>query len=619
MGIVKKKFIFATDIIFHKGHIMNKIYIVLIVGVIILSGIGTVALTDNSIYNVKNLKESFVISEPIIKDVDQYVTINLEEATSSLLHVGKPVLPVVTRIFTLPFGSKISHVDVIFSEENEIMLPKEVLPGSEPVPVSVELKNEKKPVKDPAVYRNAELYPSCKYSYTTGAGLDNENHVIYLTVRCHPVRYSPERNMLYYSEKVEIDVLYEEPMIPTAFPNEYDLVIIAPEEYSAGIQPLIAHKERHNVNTMFKTTEEIYSEHNGRDKPEQIKYFIKDTIENFGVAYVLLIGSVYKLPMRTSSVLLWDQWEHDTLTDLYYSDVYDAEGEFCNWDSNNNNKFGETGEDQLDLYPDVHIGRLACDEFKEVETVVDKIIHYEDETFYQDWFYDMIFIGGNTFRWNPGNEGEEINEIIMDIMSDFNPSAVIWTSKSNFNRKAISMAINEGAGFLDYSGHGFEHGMGTYPPIGQRLKVYFTPYIKDLVNGYELPIIFFDACLTSKLDFVLDDLLSYKGYKPFKILYLLPGIDKDMKLPCYAWYFVKHEGGGAIATIGATRTAFGGVDSGAGKMSIEFFKTYKSSEMLGQMMTKAQNAYITDVPYDEFTVEEFTLLGDPSLKLGGYP
>jgi hypothetical protein len=40
--------------------------------------------------------------------------------------------------------------------------------------------------------------------------------------------------------------------------------------------------------------------------------------------------------------------------------------------------------------------------------------------------------------------------------------------------------------------------------------------------------------------------------------------------------------------------------------------------MLGQMMTKAQNAYITDVPWDEFTVEEFTLLGDPSLKLGGY-
>ena len=91
------------------------------------------------------------------------------------------------------------------------------------------------------------------------------------------------------------------------------------------------------------------------------------------------------------------------------------------------------------------------------------------------------------------------------------------------------------------------------------------------------------------------------------------------RIPCYAWAFLKHEGGGAIATIGATRTAYGGIDSGAGKMSIEFFSAYNSSEYLGQMMTKMQNGYITDVHDDAFTVEEFMLLGDPTLKIGGYP
>ena len=598
---------------------MSKIYITFIMLVIILSGIGTAALTDNSIYNVKNLKESFVISEPIIKDEDQYVTVNLEESTSSLLHVGKPVLPVVTRVFTLPFGSKIINVDIIFSEENEIVLSKEVLPGSEPVFISNELKSLNKTVKDPVVYGNVELYPFSRYDYTMRAGLENKEHVNFLTVRCYPIRYSPKQNIIYYSENVEINVLYKEPSIPTVFPNEYDLVIIAPEEYSAGIQPLISHKESHNIKTLFKTVEDIYSEYTGRDEPEKIKYFIKEAVENFGASYILLIGSIYKLPIRTSSVSMWGRWQEDTLTDLYYSDVLEANGSFSSWDSNDDDIFGETGKDQLDLFPDVHIGRLACDEINEVLTVVDKIIHYEDETFYQDWFHDMIFIGGNTFQWNPGNEGEEINEMVMDIMSDFNPSSVIWTSKHNFNRKTISGAINDGAGFLDYSGHGFEHGMGTYPPHGLYLRTYLTPYIEDLENGYELPIIFFDACLTAKLDFVLQDILDYKQYRIFDILAKILDYNTSLRLPCYAWYFVKHEGGGAIATIGATRTAFGGVDSGAGKMSIEFFKSYESSEMLGQMMTKAQNAYITDVPSDEFTVEEFTLLGDPSLKLGGYP
>ena len=32
-----------------------------------------------------------------------------------------------------------------------------------------------------------------------------------------------------------------------------------------------------------------------------------------------------------------------------------------------------------------------------------------------------------------------------------------------------------------------------------------------------------------------------------------------------------------------------------------------------------QNGYITDVHNDAFTVEEFILLGDPTLKIGGYP
>jgi len=597
---------------------MKKVLSLVIVGILVIGGLGAVAITDDKSRDLKIENESFIISKPIITDIGQYVTVTIEESTSSLLHAGKPILPVVTKVFTLPLGSEISHVDVSFSEENEITLSKEVLPGSEPVFLSTESKSLKKTVKDPVVYENAELYPFSKYSYTTRAGLENEEHVNYLTVSFYPVRYSPKQNIIYYSENVEINVLYKEPSIPIVFPNEYKLVIIAPEEYSAGIQPLVEHKNNHNVNTMFKAIEEIYSEYNGRDKSEQIKYFIKGAIEDFGVSYVLLIGSVYKLPMRTSYIRIWDRWEHTTLTDLYYSDIYNTDGTFCSWNSNNNSKFGETGKDNLDLYPDVYIGRLACDKLKEVETVVDKIIHYENEAFYQDWFNNMIFIGGDTFLQNPGNEGEEINEINMDIMSDFNPSAIIWTSKDNFNRAAISGAINEGAGFLDYSGHGFEHGMGTYPPSDKNFKVYITPYIRDLVNGYKLPIIFFDACLTTKLDFTLGDLLSYKEFKIFKILTLIPGIDEDMKLPCYAWYFVKHEGGGAIATIGATRTAFGGVEAGAGKISIEFFKAYNSSETLGQMMAKAQNAYITDVTGDEFTVEEFTLLGDPSLKLGGY-
>jgi hypothetical protein len=96
------------------------------------------------------------------------------------------------------------------------------------------------------------------------------------------------------------------------------------------------------------------------------------------------------------------------------------------------------------------------------------------------------------------------------------------------------------------------------------------------------------------------------------------GIDEDMKLPCFAWKSMKHQNGGAIATIGATRIAFGGQDAGAGKMSFVFFDAYSQDSLLGEMMTQAQTDYLSDVPWDLLTVEEFILLGDPTLKIGGY-
>jgi hypothetical protein len=578
-----------------------------------------VAFTNHSGNNVKNMNESCVVSEPIIKDMGQYVSIYLKEATSYCNEFNKPVVPVVTKIFTLPYGSKINHVDVIFSQEKEILISKDILLYSEPNLVSFDGKNVKEFSDSVYPHETGEVYPTVRYKYQTGTGLnDYDDNVVYLTVNCYPVGYSPKDNMMYYSDTIDIKCTYTEPIVPIEFPNEYDLAIISYEKYSAEIEPLVVHKESHNIKTLLKTTDEIYMEYPGRDNAEQIKYFIKDAVENLGVNYVLLIGSIYTLPIRTSSVKLWNRWQEDTLTDLYYADVFDENGNFSSWDSNNNNNFGETELDQMDLYPDVHIGRLACGDSLEVKTIVDKIIHYEDETLHQEWFHNMIFIGGNTFPMNPGNEGEEINEMVMDIMSDFTPSSIIWTSKDNFNRRTISAAINEGAGFLDYSGHGFEHGMGTYTPSGLFFKTYLTPYIEDLVNGYKLPIIFFDACLTAKLDFVLQDVLDYKQYRLFDILAKILDYNTSLRLPCYAWYFLRHESGGAIATIGATRTAFGGVDAGAGKLSIEFFNGYENSEMLGQMMTKAQNTYISHVPDDQFTVEEFILLGDPSLKIGGY-
>jgi hypothetical protein len=625
-----------------EAKIMKKLLPLCIVGILVLSGLGAVAITNNKTSDLKNKTELISISEPVVKDAGQYVTVSLEEAAKSFIESDKPMLPVVTKVYTFPFGTKISHVDVCFSDTKEMTLTKKVQPAVEPVPVDVKVTNE--PVMDATTYGSSTLYPTISYGYTTGAGLDGTEHVIYLSVRCYPVRYSPANNVIYYSEEAEIQVTYEEPANPTAFSDEYNLVIISPAEFSSALQPLIDHKISMGINTILKTTEDIYSEYNGRDETEKIKYFIKDAIENLGVEYVLLIGSINKLPIRTSYAGMWD--EALLITDLYYADIYDANGSFCSWDGNNNDKFGEVYHehhqvydiDGVDLYPDTNIGRLPCEKVSELNIVVDKIIHYETESLGKSWFKNIILVGGDTFPYpdSPGNEGEQKNQITEQIMSDFTPIQ-LWTSDNTFNARTLNQAINQGAGFIDYSGHGVENGIGTHPPNSETWVSYRNANLVGASNGYKLPIVFFDACLTSRLDFNVSDLFGATNYEiesnptsnPYPLLsmqnsdHALSVLNSkvaliDKLVPCFSWNFVRKDGGGAIATIGATRTAFGGIDSGAGKISLEFFSAYETSETVGQMMTQAQNGYINDVPDDLFTVEEFLLIGDPSLKIEGY-
>ena len=131
--------------------------------------------------------------------------------------------------------------------------------------------------------------------------------------------------------------------------EEYDLVIIAPEKFSTAIQPLIEHKNSHEIETFLKTTEDIYDEYQGRDEAEQIKYFIKDAIEQNHVSYVLLMGgkqgqlSSWHIPVRYSNLDDGDRYTF-FISDLYYADIYkNGTTDFEDWDSDGDGIFAEWG------------------------------------------------------------------------------------------------------------------------------------------------------------------------------------------------------------------------------------------------------------------------------------
>jgi hypothetical protein len=191
------------------------------------------------------------------------------------------------------------------------------------------------------------------------------------------------------------------------------MVIIAPSAFSDALQPLIVHKNAHGITTTLKTTEDIYAHYNGFDKAEQIKYFIKDALEQWNIKYVLLAGGLkstiyakardntnlgasgWYIPVRYSNID--ENGDNGFPSDLYYADIYKAGGVFENWDSNGNDILGEYPEDMPDLIPDVAVGRLAFSDVQEVQNVVNKIITYETTSYGSDWFKKMMVVSGDGF------------------------------------------------------------------------------------------------------------------------------------------------------------------------------------------------------------------------------
>jgi Peptidase family C25/Propeptide_C25 len=415
---------------------VKRILSIIIIGILLISGFGT-AVTINAKSKIFTIQNTIEFSEPSITDKNTYISIQIDEATSYTTLPGNPILPIYTKLFTFPFGTIIKDVTFTMSSIEVKEISKEVIPAPQQSLVSntpVSLMNGKL-VKNQTVYESTDTYPLTRLTYRVGAGISGNEHVVLLAIEYYPLLYSPSKQTLTFTPEAQITVTYELSNKALSSSTDNKLLIISPAEYAEALQSLIFHKNQYNFITTLMTTEWIMAHFPGRDQAEQIKYAIKEAVETNSTSYILFVGGVEKIPIRQSHVSLWGMEGEGMITDLYYSDIYDAYGNFSSWDTNNNNKFSESS-DRVDHYPDVHLGRLACDSIEEVNVIVDKIIHYETETYGSDWFNSMIFIGGNTFRWSRGNDGEENNLIIKGIMSQFTPT-LIWTSKGNFNRQTI--------------------------------------------------------------------------------------------------------------------------------------------------------------------------------------
>ncbi len=642
----------------HLRRHMKKIMTITFLGFLITSG--WVAAASEPQYPQGNAKiiahktlSLQCSSQPTILERGEAVVVALKEMTSQVIEPNKPVLPIIVKTYQIPYESQNIIITCTPRDIHTMVLPKKIM-AARIAPLSkIRLLNNS--VKDDSIYTSTSFYPDTWYRTTIGAGCDADTgKIIRVKIVCYPVRYSPATNQIEYASSFDIGLTYEEPSTASQTNDTYDMVIIAPNIFRSKIQPLIDFKNSKGLRTTFKAVEEILDQYTGTDPPEQVKYFIKEAYDTWGIQYVLLVGGLkshlFANDKDTASAG-WNAWwvpvryvnipqddDEGCLSDLYYGCLYNSTGKFDSWDSNGDGIYAAwnapgVAKDTFDLYPEVSVGRLPVTNQRETGNMVKKIITYEttspDE---KPWYKNFIGIGGKTFGYY---EGKPDGEYLCDLTYNYTKQAIpdlsllsVYTTNKNISglvpvTKDIQKALSQGAGYVDFQGHGNPFVWDTIWHDGQYPSDWCggisTYNFLKISNQEKLPIVVVGGCHNGMYNVSMLKTMSKKTSAQY-FCYGLP-------IPfCFSWGLVVKYPGGAIASTGCTGYGMGyqgNPVSLSAELEANFFHQIgNGSTNLGQVHSGAIQKFLDEEEIHQveaFVITNWALFGDPSLRLGGYP
>jgi len=635
-----------------KKTISTLIFMIMIIissQISILSAINTSSSDTNRLLNI-----NAEFTNVSFKSYDDGLVICVDECNFNVMKPGYPVVPAYISIHELPFGSTIEKIEYTHGDIQEIPVIGS-LATNNGFPFDSIYQIQVNDKSSPAKFT---IFPESWVTTHSGGGLINNEHKTFLVVRAYPTRYDAVENNIYFIDHISINITYHEPDQPILIDHDvYDLLIISPNDFLHNLQPLVDHKNVLGMKTKLIGLDEIY-EHmfwEGRDDAEKIKYFIKHSIENWGISHVLLVGghkgqtNIWYHPVRYSYVVPPDEQEYPEqkfLADLYFADIYDSKGNFSSWDSNHDDRFSiwnESFKETIDLYPDVYLGRVPCRNRYEVKTMVKKIINYESGKTDDSWFKNLLLVAGDSYV-NDGvdfNEGEIISEKAIDIMPGFNPLRV-YASIDDINRETVNTAMNQGAGFAYFCGHGSASSWSThFPPATNDIDNWTTGYeVEDMIylkNKEKQPITIVGGCHNAQYDITIPNSIK-QGIQVQGLQYFLKRFWFDGWVgKCWAWWLTSKADGGAIATIANTGLGTHGendfdhngiidyLEVLDGWMELRFLELYgiEQQDNLGENHGQTMSEYLhwflgNNEKMDTKMVQQWQLFGDPSLKIGGY-
>ncbi|MGC9337742.1 MAG: C25 family cysteine peptidase [Candidatus Cloacimonadia bacterium] len=313
---------------------------------------------------------------------------------------------------------------------------------------------------------------------------------------------------------------------------------------------------------------------------------IIDAYQNWGTLWLLLGGDINQVPYRTAFAMISEAGlspnEDEIPCDLYFSDL---DGD---WNANGNSVYGEI-EDEIDMYPDVFVGRASVENTDEATAFVNKIITYE-KTPPTDYQLDMLFLA--MILWPDPYTDSGIGKNYIDDMyvpDRFDPITKLYQSLDNETYENVMAALNDGQNIVNHNGHAWTNVMGignNYLSIND---------MDELINGPAYSILYSIGCWPAAFDY-----------------------------DCIAEHFLTNPDGGGVAFIGNSRYGWGSpgnpVYGYSDRFDQEFFRQLFHNNIyhIGNTLATEKSTYVPlagEKNVYRWCEYEVNLLGDPELPI----
>ncbi len=407
---------------------------------------------------------------------------------------GKPELPMLSRLITIPEGSKVK-IKISNVESTRITPSKKDIKGMlfPSQYGETKQKDRTKPefVLDKKIYSTRGLIKSdtVKIEYLGKIrGKPLSNLII------SPVRYNPVSNYMEVITSMKILISFTQDIVSPAkslqqesplfdqilakgvlnyYPDNLvtgysdkpvGMIVVADTTFRNLLKPFIRWKTQKGFRVQVLYTGEAETGSTYTEIKEAIyKTFTYLKEEGNAPEYLLLIGDVKKIPYFGSG----------NISDTYYAE-FDGNGDFI---------------------PDMFIGRIPATDTSDARSVLNKIIQYEKFEFQSsNTFYSKaLALAGKDINYANYMNGQIKYAITNYLKSENKINAYYFYYPDGFTKKdSVIKLINNGLSFINYTGHGASSGW-----LHLELK---SPDIVNFRNENMYPFIISNACRTAQFN-----------------------------------------------------------------------------------------------------------------------